>query len=218
LLVCSGIRTKIVYIGPYWNLLATFLWVLGITNAFNHLDILDGLAGGVALICTFAFYLLALNTANFVIAIVCLALAGIVLGFLRYNLPSAKVYMGNSGSHFLGFVLAAIAITISYAPLERKLALLSPILVLGLPIFDTSFLMLVRMRHQRPIVQKSDDHFVLKFLKRGYSEKRALALMYLLGLFFSTNGLIISRVTNQIGIVIFFTVAAVSILLYKVAS
>ncbi|GAH05852.1 unnamed protein product, partial [marine sediment metagenome] len=118
----------------------TFLWIIGITNAFNHLDILDGLAGGIAVISSAAFFLIALSNANLGVAIPALVLVAVTLSFLRYNLSAAKVYMGNSGSHFLGFTLAAIALGISYAPLERKIALLSPLLILGFPIFDTAFL------------------------------------------------------------------------------
>ncbi len=202
LLILFGIRTRIIYIGLYGNLLVTFFWVLGITNAFNHLDILDGLAGGIAAISAAAFFLIAFSGGNISVAIYSLALIAVTLGFLRYNLSSAKVYMGNSGSHFLGFTLAAIAITISYAPLERKIALLSPILVLGLSIFDTSLLMFIRARKGRSVFKKSDDHFALKLLTQGYSHKQVLISMYLLGLFFSLSGVIINRVSNQTGIVI----------------
>ncbi|MBZ9577971.1 undecaprenyl/decaprenyl-phosphate alpha-N-acetylglucosaminyl 1-phosphate transferase [Patescibacteria group bacterium] len=215
LLILFGIKTRIIYIGPYLNVLITFLWVLGITNAFNHLDIMDGLAGGVAAISSVTFFLIALFNANLSIAVASLALTAVTLSFLRYNLSSIKVYMGNSGSHFLGFALAAIAILISYAPLEKKIALVCPILVLGLPVYDTLFVMFIRARKGRSIFKKSDDHFALRLLAKGFSKSKALIFMYLFGLFFSLNGLIISRVSNQIGIIILFLVVAVCLTLGK---
>jgi len=246
LLILFGIKTQIIYIGPYLNLLVTFLWVLGITNAFNHLDIMDGLAGGITAISSATFFLIALSSVNLSMAVASLALTAVTLSFLRYNLwygisfqplkprkegsefansvgergflSSAKVYMGNSGSHFLGFVLAAIAIAISYAPLERKIALLSPILVLGLPVFDTLFLMFMRVRKGIAIFKKTDDHFALRLKTLGYSQKKVLAFMCLFGLFFSLSALIISRVPNQIGTIILFVVILVCLALGKKVS
>lgn len=218
LLILFGIKTQIIHIGPYLNLLVTFLWVLGITNAFNHLDIMDGLAGGIAAISSATFFLIALFSANLSIAVTSLILTAVTLSFLRYNLSSAKVYMGNSGSQFLGFALAAIAITISYAPLERKLALVCPILVLGLPVYDTLFVMFMRVRKGRSIFKKSDDHFALRLKTLGYSQKKALAFMCLFGLFFSLSALIIGRVSNQIGIIVLFLVVAVCLTLGKKVS
>lgn len=218
LLIFSGIKTQIIYIGPYLNLLVTFLWVLGITNAFNHLDIMDGLAGGIAAISSATFFFIALFNANLSIAVASLALTAVTLSFLRYNLSSIKVYMGNSGSHFLGFALSAIAIAISYAPLERKVALVCPILVLGLPVYDTLFVMFMRARKGRSIFKKSDDHFTLRLKALGYSQKKALAFMCLFGLFFSLSALIISRVSNQIGTIILFVVILVCLVLGKKVS
>ncbi len=213
LLILCGIKTQIVYIGSYPNLLITFLWVLGITNAFNHLDIMDGLAGGIAAISSAAFFLIALLTGNPAVAVFSLALTAVTLSFLRYNLTSTRVYMGNSGSHFLGFALSAIAITISYAPLERRIALLSPILILGLAIFDTTFVMFMRMKKGRSVFKKSDDHFALKLLAAGYSKRKVIIFMYLLGLFFALSGLIVSRVPNQIGLIVLIVVVFICLVL-----
>ena len=107
--------------------------------------------------------------------------------------------MGNSGSHFLGFALAAIALIISYAPLERKIALLSPVLILGLPIFDTAFLILARIIKKSLPFKKSNDHLALRFLALGYSKKKALLTMLALCLFFSISGVWLSQVPNIFG-------------------
>jgi UDP-GlcNAc:undecaprenyl-phosphate GlcNAc-1-phosphate transferase len=215
LLIFFGIGTQIVYIGSFANLIITIIWVLVITNAFNHLDVIDGLAAGCAMITAFSFFVVALLTGDAKIAILSLALAAAASSCFIYNFPPAKIYMGNAGSHFLGFVLAAIALGISYAPLERKIALLSPLLILGFPIFDTTFLILMRLSKKRSIFKKSNDHLALRFLRLGYSKKRTLLFMLLLSLFFSLSGLCLSRVSNTLGIIIIVLVAIVGLLITK---
>lgn len=213
LLIVFGIRTQIIYIGNLFNIIITFIWVLAITNAFNHLDIMDGLASGTALIVSLSFFIISLLNGDIKTVILTLSLIGTILSFLIYNIPPAKIYLGNTGSHFLGFVLAAIALVISYAPLERKVALLSPLLILGLPIFDTFFLILMRIKKGKLIFRKSNDHLALRFLSRGYSKKKSLLFMLLLGLFFSLSGVVLSQVANPLGIIMVIFVALVSLII-----
>jgi len=215
LLIFFGIRTQIIYIGNLTNIIITFIWILGISNAFNHLDIIDGLAAAVAIIVSLAFLVISYLNGQMQNAILILALSGAILSFLIYNLPPAKVYMGNSGSHFLGFILAAMALVISYAPLERKAALLSPLLILGLPIFDTAFLILMRLMKKSWPFKKSDDHLALRLLALGYSKKKALLIMLALGLFFSFCGISVSQLSNPYAIAIIILVVLVSLVLTK---
>ena len=206
LLISFGIKTQIIYFNNFINMLITFIWVLAITNAFNHLDIMDGLAAGTALIVSCAFIAISFLNGDVKTIILSLALIGAIFSFFVYNLPPAKIYMGNSGSHFLGFILAAIALTISYASLERSAALLSPLLILGLPIFDTAFLVLIRIGKRRLPFKKSNDHIALRLLKLGFSKTKVLLSMLLLGLFFSLCGVLLSQVSNSLGIAIIFLV------------
>jgi len=221
LLIFFGIRTQIVYIGNLLNIIVTFIWVLGITNAFNHLDVMDGMASGTALIVSAAFFAISILNADIKSAILSLTLAGVVFSFFLYNFPPAKIYMGNSGSHFLGFVLAAIALIISYAPLERKIALISPLFILGLPIFDTTFLILIRIIKKNLPFKKSNDHLVLRFLGLGYSKKKTLFIMLSLCLFFCLCGIVVSQVSNLwgMGTVVFAILVSlvISIKMSKVA-
>lgn len=212
-LIFFGIRTRIVYIGDTLNIIITFIWVLGITNAFNHLDVLDGIAGLTAAIASLSFYAISIFNHDTTVIIYSLALLGSVCSFLIYNFPPAKVYMGNSGSHFLGFALAATALLISYASLERKIALLSPLLILGLPIFDTFFLILARIGNRRLPYKKSNDHMSIRFLKLGYTKGKALLFMFLLGSFFSSCGVALSQVSNRLGASIIGLVILVSLIL-----
>ena len=199
LLILFGVKTQIIYIGNILNTFITFIWIAGITNAFNHLDVTDGLAAGVAIIVSSAFFTISLLNNDVSMMVMNLALIGAVSGFLLFNLPPAKVYLGNSGSHFLGFGLAAIALAISYAPLERKIALLSPLVILGLPILDTLFLILMRISRKKLPFKKSNDHIALRLLKSGHSKRRALLFMLLLCLFFSACGILISQISNALG-------------------
>jgi len=217
-LVLFGVRTHIVGIGTFANLLVTFIWMLGITNSFNHLDVLDGLAGGVAVVAGSAFFIVSLLNADFVSAVLSLALVSSVLGFLVFNLPPAKVYMGNAGSHFLGFSLGAVALTISYAQMHNKVALLSPILILGFPVIDTILLIILRLRKKIIPFKKSNDHPVLKFLLIGYSKRRALLVMLAWCLFFSFFGVALSQVSNILGVVlIIFSILAAALFFRKVS-
>ena len=213
LLIFFGIRTQIIYVGNSINLIITFIWILAITNAFNHLDIMDGLAAGCAVITSLAFFTVALLNGDISIAILCIVLVAAASSCFVYNFPPAKIYMGNAGSHFLGFTFGAIALAISYAPLERTVALLSPLLILGLPIFDTGFLILIRLKKSRSIFKKSDDHLALRFLHLGYSKKKTLSVMLILSLFFSFSGIAISQISNTLGIIVVVLVAMASLAL-----
>lgn len=200
LLVFFGVRTQIVHIPNTLNIFITFIWVLGITNAFNHLDVMDGLACGAAVIVSLAFFTISVLNGDIRSAILSLVLAGAAFSFFLYNKPPAKIYMGNSGSHFLGFTLAGIALILSYAPLERKVALLAPLLILGLPIFDTTFLILIRLVNKSLPFKKSNDHLALRLEALGYSKKKALFMMLSLCLFFCLCGIAVSRAPNSLGI------------------
>lgn len=215
LLVIFGIKTEIVYIGNVLNIIITFIWVLGVTNAFNHLDVMDGVAGGNAVIVSLAFFIVSFLNGSPGTLILSLSLTGAVLGFLVYNLPPAKVYMGNSGSHFLGFILAALALTIKYASLERKAALIAPVLILWFPIFDSVFLVFMRITRGRLIFKKSDDHIALRLLKLGYSKNKALLIILFLSSFFSLSGILVSRVSNLLAISIVVFVFLLSLIINR---
>lgn len=213
LLILFGIRTQIVYIGNIANIIITFIWVLGIANAINHLDVVDAVAAGTAMFASLAFFIISLLNGDISTAILSLALAVSSLSFLFYNLPPARIYMGNAGSHFLGFVLAAIALVISYASLERKIALLSPIVILGLPIFDTAFLILMRIIKKSLPFKKSNDHLALIFLALGYSKKKTVFTMVSLCLVFSISGILLSQVSYLfgIGIIVFLVLMSLTL-------
>ncbi|MFC1631380.1 MraY family glycosyltransferase [Candidatus Omnitrophota bacterium] len=208
-LIVFGVTTSIAAVGRPLNILITFLWVFAIINALNLLDIMDGLCSGITAIAAGAFLFISFLSQNMQAAIISAAVLGASLAFLRYNFPPAKIYLGDTGSMFLGFVLAVLAINVDYAPQERKIALLTPIVALGLPIFDTAFVILMRLLRGRPVTKKSKDHFALRLLSAGLSKRRTLLLMYLFGLLFSVSALVISRVSNQQGLAILVLIVVI---------
>lgn len=199
-LVGFDVRTHIVYMGVPWNIAISLLWIVGITNAMNLLDVMDGLAGGTALVILSGFCAITTMNGNHLTLILSCALGGAVLGFWVYNVPPAKIYMGNSGSHFLGILFAALSFITHYATFENPVALLTPILLLGFPILDTLFLILMRIRKGKSAFDKSKDHMALRFLKRGHSKRKTLVMMMGWTLFFVMVGLILSKVSTHFAI------------------
>jgi len=215
ILIRFGVRTNFAYVGDPWNVVFSLLWIIGITNSMNLLDVMDGLTGGTSLVIISGFCVIsALGGDSLTLTLSCV-LGGTVFGFWIYNVPPAKVYMGNSGSHFLGLVLAAISLTARYATLERTVALLAPVLLLGFPILDTLFLILMRIQKGKSAFNKSDDHMALRFLKKGYSKQKALALMMGWTLFFVISGLTLSKAPNLFEIIMVVFVGLGSFILIK---
>ena len=215
ILVGFGVRTNCAYVGDIFNIVLSILWIIGITNAMNLLDVMDGLAAATALIIISGLCVISGMNGDGLTLTVSLALGGAVLGFLAYNLPPAKIYMGNSGSHFLGLLLAAITLTGRYATLQRPVALLTPLVLLGFPILDTVFLILMRVRKGQSAFSKSDDHMALRLFITGYSKWKTLILMMVLNLFFVGSGILLSKVSNVCALAIFLFVGLVGIFLTK---
>jgi UDP-GlcNAc:undecaprenyl-phosphate GlcNAc-1-phosphate transferase len=210
-LVRGGIMTYIVALPPWANLLVSLLWTLALINAFNLLDIADGLAGGIALIASVTLLILSLQAGQVVVAGSLAVIIGALAGVLVFNWPRASLFLGDSGSMLLGLLLAALSLAISYAPLGREIALLTPLLVLGLPLYDLGFVTIMRMRQGRPLFRKSPDHFVFRLMRQGYSATKAIVVMYLLALAFSLTALIVSTSSNAVGTVLVAAVIAVAL-------
>lgn len=155
----------------------TIIWIVGITNTINLIDGLDGLAAGTAAIASLCIAYVAYIHGTYVVAGAMLALAGGALGFLPYNFYPAKIFMGDGGSLYLGFMLGTLSIlgTVKSATL---VAVIIPVLVLGFPIFDTFFAMFRRIINKRPIMEADKGHLHHRLMNLGYGQRRATLMLY----------------------------------------
>ena len=178
ILILSGIQVGFLPI-PALNLLATLLWVVGITNALNLLDNMDGLSGGVATIACVFFLLLAAMSGQYLVGILAAALLGACLGFLYYNLNPANIFMGDSGSLFIGFVLAALGIKLRFPDNVAFVTWMVPVVVLGLPMFDTALVVISRLRRRIHPFTAGKDHVSHRLVRLGATQREAVLMLYL---------------------------------------
>jgi UDP-GlcNAc:undecaprenyl-phosphate/decaprenyl-phosphate GlcNAc-1-phosphate transferase len=164
---------------PMFGEVLTFLFLIGVTNAVNLSDGLDGLAGGMALLCLCAIALLAAISGNVPVVAVALIECGAILGFLRFNTHPAQIFMGDSGSQLLGFSIGVLSILATQGESTSVSAAL-PLLLLGLPILDTLSVMVQRMRERRSPFSPDRNHLHHKLLGLGFAHAEAVALVYLL--------------------------------------
>lgn len=161
------------------SLFVTVLWIVGITNTINLIDGLDGLAAGISMIACLSIAYTAFIHDRYETCFVMLAIAGADLGFLPYNFNPAKIFMGDGGSLFLGFMLAGVSI-MGDTPLKSTtvIATIVPMFVLALPIFDTAFAILRRMVNKRPIMEADKGHLHHRIMAVGLGQKRTVLMLY----------------------------------------
>jgi UDP-GlcNAc:undecaprenyl-phosphate GlcNAc-1-phosphate transferase len=159
------------------GLLFTIVWVIAITNAFNLIDGLDGLAAGSALFSTLVVFVVALLGNASLISLVALALAGAIVGFLRYNFNPATIFLGDCGSLFIGFMLSAIALYGSQKT-PTVVAIAIPMVSFGLPILETSLSVMRRLISGRPVFTADREHIHHKLLQRGMSHRQVVIVLY----------------------------------------
>ena len=173
----------------------------GLTNTVNLIDGLDGLAAGVSTIASITIMLVALQEDVMIVALFTAALAGAALGFLRYNFNPAKIFMGDTGSMFLGFILAGISV-IGAVKCTATIALIVPILALGLPIMDTTFAIIRRYRGGVPIFKPDKGHLHHRLLDLGFSQRQAVLLMYVISALLGLSAVALNEVSGGMSIVI----------------
>lgn len=187
ILVSSGITVEVVT-NPFdkvngmtdlgWlSIPATIFWIVGITNAFNLIDGLDGLAAGVAGISCITLFIISMLNGRLLAATMTAILAGSIIGFIPYNFNPAKIFMGDTGAQFLGFILAAISIEGAIKS-AAAIIITVPILALGLPIYDTLTSMMRRFINKRPVMEGDREHLHHKLLDAGLSQRQAVFVMY----------------------------------------
>ena len=175
-----------------FSLPVTILWIVGIVNAINLIDGLDGLAGGVVFFAAFTGLVVALLSGNVMVALLMTAVLGSVIGFLFYNFNPARIFMGDSGSYFLGYLLATTSLLGSMQRASTAVSLLVPILAMGVPIFDTLFAMVRRFLERRPIFSPDRGHVHHRLLDMGITHRRAVLILYALSIVFTAAAIGVS--------------------------
>ncbi|MCS7152039.1 MAG: undecaprenyl/decaprenyl-phosphate alpha-N-acetylglucosaminyl 1-phosphate transferase [Endomicrobia bacterium] len=191
ILVQYGIKVN--FITPEWfALLVTFLWIIGITNALNLIDVMDGLSSGIGIISSLGLFLISrFIEEEIYVGYASISLAGACLGFLPYNLSNRyKIFMGDTGALFLGFVLSALTLGGRYS-VNNQLGVLSPLYILFVPIYETILISMLRLkRGQSPFIG-SKDHFSLRLLTIGFGKSKVLIISYIISSLICCAGLII---------------------------
>lgn len=195
-LIRSGIRIEIAALPDWLDLLFTVVWMIGIINALNIIDVMDGLAGGVGLVACVWLFVVAILNHDTVVAVMVSALAGSLLGFLRYNFHPASIYMGDAGSLFVGLMLGALAMIGKYTAVN-PVAVLAPVLILGVPVFDTLFVMYVRRLRGISVFLGSSDHFALRLRQWALSVPQVVVVIYGAAFVLGGVALLLMRVSTK---------------------
>ncbi len=185
----------------YFAAPATVFWIVGLTNTVNLIDGLDGLAAGVSSIAAVTIFLVALQQDFLLVAVLTAALAGAAIGFLYYNFNPARIFMGDTGSMFLGFMLAGISV-IGAVKSAATIALIVPILALGLPILDTAFAIVRRYRGGVPIFKPDKGHLHHRLLDLGFTQRQAVLLMYVISALLGLSAVVLNEVSSGIAVLI----------------
>jgi UDP-GlcNAc:undecaprenyl-phosphate GlcNAc-1-phosphate transferase len=188
ILIWAGVQVEFLR-QPVLNAAVTVLWVVGVTNAVNFLDNMDGLSTGVAAVAAAFFFLLAITNGQFLVASLSAALLGAALGFLRYNFiltgstGKATIFIGDTGALFIGFVLAALGMKLRFDNTDLVTWMI-PVLVLGLPVFDTTLVMISRLRRRVAPYVGGKDHFSHRLVTLGLTRREAVLVLYLIAVAF----------------------------------
>lgn len=201
IVVATGLKIDfltIPFVGVFdlgmWTIPITILWIIGITNAINLIDGLDGLAAGVSLIVISTIAFLAGSAGMMLISTLALILMGSILGFLFYNFNPAKIFMGDTGALFLGYSISILSLLGLYKSVTL-FSFIVPIIILGVPIFDTTFAIIRRIVNKKPISAPDKHHLHHRLLALGFSHRTTVVAIYGLGLIFAISAIILSHST-----------------------
>jgi UDP-GlcNAc:undecaprenyl-phosphate GlcNAc-1-phosphate transferase len=210
LILASGLKIDFVtipYIGSYelgfWSYPLTIFWIVAITNAINLIDGLDGLSAGVSAIGIATIAIMALLAGKVLIFTLSLILLGSIIGFLFYNFHPAKIFMGDTGALFLGYSISILSLLGLYKSVTL-FSFLVPIIILGVPVFDTTFAIIRRIVNRKPISAPDKSHLHHRLLALGLSHRNTVLAIYAFGILFSASAIIVSESTLWGSIFIIF--------------
>jgi UDP-GlcNAc:undecaprenyl-phosphate/decaprenyl-phosphate GlcNAc-1-phosphate transferase len=210
LILASGLKIDFVaipgvgkYLLGFWSYPLTVFWIVAITNAINLIDGLDGLSAGVSAIGIATIAIMALFAGKVLIFTLSLILLGSIIGFLFYNFHPAKIFMGDTGALFLGYAISILSLLGLYKSVTL-FSFLVPIIILGVPVFDTTFAIIRRIVNKKPISSPDKSHLHHRLLALGLSHRKTVLVIYAFGILFSASAILLSRSTLWQSIFIIF--------------
>jgi len=208
LVVASGVHFRLTGIGAV-DLPLSILWIVGITNAFNLLDNMNGLSAGAAALAAASYMTLAIFGGQHLVAALAAAVLGAVLGFLPYNFPRARIFMGDGGSLVLGFLLATIALKLRL-PVGHLQSFVAKVGVVGLAVVDTSFVVITRLRERRSVFRGGTDHLSHRLVGLGLSRTGAVGSLLGVAAFFGVLGVMGGRGAIPAAVVMLVTAGGIA--------
>ena len=205
--------------GPAWfGAVVVILWVVGVTNAFNLLDNMDGLSAGVAALASVSLCVVAAVQGQYLVAALCAAIAGCATGFLRHNFHPAKIYMGDAGSLFLGFLIATMAVRLKLSDAPRAVSLFVPVVILGVALFDTTLVTINRLRHGRSPIVGGRDHVSHRLVWVGIPVPVSVGLIYGVAASLGFLGVLLARLDQTSGLMLVGFVLTVGLAAFALLS
>jgi UDP-GlcNAc:undecaprenyl-phosphate GlcNAc-1-phosphate transferase len=208
LVICFNLRI-LTALGPVLSIIVTILWITTITNAFNFLDNMDGLSAGIAAICSVAFLITTLAIHQWFIAAGLSLLIGALLGFLCFNFSPASIFMGDSGSLVIGFLLGVLTARTTFLPAGMTIAagwyaLFAPLIVLALPLYDLVVVVIIRTSRGKSPFVGDTNHFSHRLIARGMSRRTAVLCLYLVTAATSIAAILLPHVQSTFGAILIF--------------
>ena len=212
LLFSAGIRISFFMASIFHSFLLTVAWFVLIMNSFNLMDNMDGLSGGVAFITGSILFIFALQMEHLFIATILAVFLGSLAGFLRYNLPPAKIFMGECGSSFIGYFLAGSAVLMTFYRYEESqtfLPLFTPLVIFSILFFDTSSVVWIRIKKRLPVFKADKNHISHRLVNLGMTRKQAVLFIYLLTLCTGIGALLLKSLNVFGGMLILLQVVII---------
>ncbi|HWF19426.1 MAG TPA: MraY family glycosyltransferase [Verrucomicrobiae bacterium] len=181
LIAVSGIRITLFVHSTLFSYAVTILWMLTVINAFNFMDNMNGLCAGLGAIGSWFFALIAIMDGQYLVALLALLACGALLGFLPYNFPKASAFLGDTGSHLVGYLLAVMAILPHFytAQHPRRWSVLIPLLILAVPLGDLAYVVMLRWKLGKPFYHGDTNHLSHRLVKRGLTKQKTVLLIWL---------------------------------------
>lgn len=210
-LVLAGFGFRAHLLGiPAFDTALTVAWIVVVVNAINLSDNMDGLAGGLAAVASISYFAIAVSWNQYLVAVIAALLTGGVAGFLVYNFPPAKIFMGDAGSHILGYLLAVMGMSLRFPVRPKLVALFVPVIVVAVPLLDMSMVAISRWRRGIPASTGGTDHTSHRLVVRGMTRRQAILTLWLVGLTCGLVAFLVSHLPSPFafGLVGLFTIAS----------